>query len=123
VDPGTHDAVGSPEIIATGFRAADDFCVDEKTGVAYIGTHITNTIQRVSLTPTTSAARDVVAGEPFTDQLIGHSSLVWARGATEHGRVAYVTTDGGYLVPAPDGIKRPAALLRFTIKEGASAKE
>jgi hypothetical protein len=77
VDPGTHDAVGSPEIIATGFRAADDFCVDEKTGVAYIGTHITNTIQRVSLTPTTSAARDVVAGEPFTDQLIGHSSLVW----------------------------------------------
>jgi hypothetical protein len=119
VDPGTHDAAGPPEIIATGFRAADDFCLDKQSGVAFIGTHITNTIQRASLRPTAWATREVVIGEPFTDQLIGPSSLVWARGEAEQGRVAYVTTDGGFLAPAPGGV-RPAALLRFTIKEGAT---
>jgi hypothetical protein len=119
VDPSSHETVGTPETIATGFRAADDFCLDEKAGFAYIGTHITNTIQRVPLTPSLSSSRTIVAGDPFNDQLIGPSSLVWASGATAHGRAAYVTTDGGFLAPPADGFARPAALLRFTIKEGA----
>jgi sugar lactone lactonase YvrE len=121
VDPDTLNAVGTPEVIESGILSADDFCIDEAAGVGYIGTHVANTIRRVSLTPTESPWRDIVAGEPFNHQLIGPSSLYWARGAD--GRVAYVTTDGGHLVPAPDGIKRPAALLRFTIKEGASARK
>jgi len=119
-DPSTHEAVGSPEVIATGFRAADDFCLDEDAGVAYVSTHITNTIQKVSLTPSSSSSRTIVAGDPFNDQLIGPSSLVWASRTTEHGRAAYVTTDGGFLAPPADGFARPAALLRLTIKEGAS---
>lgn len=123
VDPGTYDPAGPPEIIASGFHAADDFCLDEQTGVAFIGTHITNTIQRVSLRATASAARDVVVGEPFTDKLVGPSSLVWAREDAEHGRVAYITTDGGFLRPAPDGVVRPAALLRFTIADGPTATD
>ena len=44
VDPKTREAVGKPEVIATGFRAADDFCLDEDACLAYVGCHITNTI-------------------------------------------------------------------------------
>ena len=115
VDPGTREAVGKPEVIATGFRAADDFCLDEDACVAYVGCHITNTIQRVTWASKSAAVRDVVLGEPFTEQLLGPSSLAWARKGEEQGRVAYVTTDGGFLVPAPDGVVRPAALLQLTI--------
>jgi len=120
VDPSTHEAVGFPEVVATGFRAADDFCLDEGAGVGYVSTHITNTIQRVSLTPSSSPSRAIVAGDPFNDQLIGPSSLGWASGGIEHGRSAYVTTDGGFLAPPADGFARSAALLRFTIKDGGS---
>ncbi len=98
--------------------SADDFCIDEVAGVAYIGTHVANTIRRVSLTPTEAPWQDVAVGDPFDDTLVGPSSLYWAPDA--RGRVAYVTTDGGHLMPGPDGTRRPAALLRLTITDDAS---
>ena len=120
VDPSTYEAVGFPDVIASGFRAADDFCLDEDAEVAYVSTHITNTIQKVSLTPSSSSSRTIVAGDPFNDQLIGPSSLVWASGDTKQGRAAYVTTDGGFLAPPADGFARSAALLRFAIEARGS---
>jgi hypothetical protein len=120
VDPDTLDAIGSPEVIESDILSADDFCIDEAAGVAYIGTHVANTIRRVSLNPTKSSKAVIVAGDPFNDKLVGPSSLYWAPKA--EGRVAYVTTDGGLLAPGPDGIVHPPALLRFTIKDGTSAK-
>ena len=112
VDPATNEAVGEPEFVAGG-TMADDFCIDENAGVAYVTTHRENTIDRVALQPVQPGARrDVVAGEPFTEKLIGPSSAAWGRGPTDYGRVAYVTTDGGTTAPPPDGIVRPAQLLR-----------
>lgn len=52
-----------------------------------------------------------IAGEPFDETLVGPSSVAWGRGPSDHGRVAYVTTDGGTTAP-PGGIVRQAALLR-----------
>jgi hypothetical protein len=121
VDPRTLEAVGSPEVMESGILSADDFCIDEEVGVAYIGTHVANTIRRVSLNPTTSRKVDIVFGEPFNDKLVGPSSLYWAPKA--EGSVGYITTDGGLLAPGPDGIVHPPALLRFTLKEGASARQ
>jgi hypothetical protein len=55
-----------------GGMMGDDFCIDEKAGLAYIATHRQNTIDRVSLEPSeNSDVRHSVAGEPFTEQLIG----------------------------------------------------
>ena len=118
VDPHTLEAVGAPEVIEKDILSADDFCIDEAAGVAYIGTHVANTVRRASLFPTESPKVDIVAGEPFNDKLIGPSSLYWVRG--EEGRVAYVTTDGGLLAPGPDGIVHSPALLRLTIEAGVS---
>ncbi len=118
VDPQTWTPAGAPEMLEGDILSADDFCIDEAAGVAYIGTHVANTIRRVSLTPTDAPWRDVAVGEPFDDTLVGPSSLYWAPGA--EGRVAYVTTDGGHLMPSPDGVRRPAALLRLTITDDAS---
>jgi DNA-binding beta-propeller fold protein YncE len=117
VDPATHQPVGEPEFVASG-TMADDFCIDENAGVAYVTTHRQNTIDRVPLQPGQHGAqRDIVAGEPFTAQLVGPSSAAWGRGHNDYGRVAYVTTDGGTTAPPPDGIVRPAQLLRieFTV--------
>jgi len=58
------------------------------------------------------ASRVIVAGEPFTEQLIGPSSAAWGRGPTDYGRVAYVSTDGGTTAPPPDGKVGPAKVLR-----------
>lgn len=118
VDPLTDEPVGEPEFVARDIHGADDFCIDENAGVAYLTTHVGNTLLRVPLDPATSgAARSIVAGDPFTDQLIGPSSAAWARGPADYGRAAYVTTDGGYTAaeyhrPGTDGIVRPARVLR-----------
>ena len=97
-------------MIASGIFSADEFCIDEIDGVAYISTHVANTIERVRLTSESSSARDTVAGKPFDDKLVGPSGLFWARGA--EGRIAFVTSDGGHLQPGPDGILHDSALLR-----------
>jgi hypothetical protein len=113
VDPHTHEPAGEPEFVAGG-TMADDFCIDEDAGVAYVTTHRENTIDRVPLRPGQHGAeRDIVAGAPFTAQLVGPSSAAWGRGPDDHGRVAYITTDGGTTAPPPDGIVRPAQLLRI----------
>jgi hypothetical protein len=117
VDPVTHEPAGEPEFVAGG-TLADDFCIDEDAGVAYVTTHRENTIDLVRLRPgNRDAARICVAGEPFTEQMIGPSSAAWGRGPADYGRVAYVTTDGGTTAPPPDGKIRPAQVLRVEFGE------
>jgi sugar lactone lactonase YvrE len=113
VNPLSHKPTGPPEVVAPDI-APDDFCLDEDAGVAYLTTHTGNTIVRM---PIDGAAPSVVAGDPFTEQLVGPSSAVWARGPEDYGRVAYVTTDGGYTAieysrQGTDGIIRPAQVVR-----------
>jgi hypothetical protein len=114
VDPHTLDPAGEPELVATGMMG-DDFCLDEENGVALVTTHRENTLDRVSLTPASNPApRDSVLGNPVMDLMIGPTSAAWSRKPSEHGRVAYVTTDGGIKEPMPDGL-RPAKVLRVTL--------
>jgi len=79
IDPNTHEPAGEPEFVAGG-RMADDFCIDENAGVAYLTTHRQNTIDRVSLEPSKNSdfGRHSVVGKPFTEQLIGPTSGAWA---------------------------------------------
>jgi len=115
VDPQTHEPAGEPEFVAGG-TMADDFCIDENAGVAYVTTHRENTIDRVPLRPGQHAVgRDIVAGEPFTTQLVGPSSAAWGRGPNDYGRLLYVTTDGGTTAPPADDIIRRAKLLRIEL--------
>jgi hypothetical protein len=103
---------------------ADDFCIDENAGVAYVTTHRENTIDRVVLRANQeSPARDSVAGNPFDDRLVGPSSAAWGRRPGDYGRVAYVTTDGGTTAPPTDGIIPPATVLRveFSSPDGTSS--
>jgi len=114
VDPSTRDPAGAPEFVAGG-TMADDFCLDEDAGVAYVTTHRQNTIDRVPLATGSSDARQIVAGEPVSEELIGPSSAAWGRCPGDYGRIAYVTTDGGLVAPPPDGIVRPAKLLQIEL--------
>jgi hypothetical protein len=109
VDPGTLDPAGTPQFVVGGITA-DDFCLDQNAGVAYITTHRRNTIDRVPLAP--GGTRQIVAGDPFDEQLIGPSSAAWGRRPGDYGQIAYITTDGGLLAPPTDDIVRPARLLR-----------
>jgi hypothetical protein len=111
VNPETLDAMGEPEHVSAG-RMADDFCIDEDAGVAYVTTHRENTIDCISLNPAKNSERHIVAGDPFTEELIGPSSGAWSRLYGDYGRVAYFITDGGTASPPPDGIRRQARLLR-----------
>jgi hypothetical protein len=114
VDPETLDPAGAPEFVAGG-TMPDDFCIDERAGVAYVTTHRQNTIDRVPLGPgPTDATRDIVVGDPFDERLIGPSSVAWGRAPGDYGRVAYVTSDGGFIAPPPDGA-RDAKLLRLDL--------
>ena len=107
----TLEAKGEPEHVSVG-RMADDFCIDEDAGVAYVTTHRENTIDCISLDPARNSRRHTIAGVPFTKQLIGPSSGAWSRLPGDYGRVAYFITDGGTASPPPDGLRRPARLLR-----------
>ncbi|XGV94789.1 MAG: hypothetical protein ACAF41_18840 [Leptolyngbya sp. BL-A-14] len=111
VNPETLEAVGEPEHVSVG-RMVDDFCIDEDAGVAYLTTHRENTIDIVSLTPARNSERFIVAGDPFTEELIGPTSGAWSRSSGAYGKVAYFTADGGAVSPLPDGIRRPAKVLR-----------
>ena len=111
VDPKTFEPDGLPEFVAGG-REWDDFLIDEDAGVAYVTTHRENTIDRVRLAHDGNrAGRTVIAGDPFTDRLVGPSAGAWSRTPGDYGRIAYFSTDGGTAQP-PDGVFRPARLLR-----------
>ena len=85
VDPRTLDPADLPEFIAGG-REWDDFIIDENAGVAYVTTHRENTIDLVRLAPDGNrAGRTVIAGEPFTETLVGPSSGAWRRGPDDYG--------------------------------------
>ena len=114
VDPSTRDPAGEPELVAGG-AMADDFCIDEDKRVAYLTTHRENTIDRVALEPAGNDRRVTVIGDPFTEQLIGPSSLAWSRRPSAHGLVAYCTTDGGTTSPPPDGSVHPAKVMRLSL--------
>lgn len=113
VDPGTLDASGAPEFVAA-IDNADDFCLDEDAGFAYVTRHRTNTLSRVPLVPGRGSQVRHVAGDPFDPVIVGPSSAYWGSEPDDEGRVMYVTTDGGTTAP-PDGIVRNAALLRVEL--------
>ena len=111
VDPGTLEPAGEPELVVAG-RMGDDFCIDEDASVIYLATHRQNTIDRVSMDPgDNSGFPQSVAGDPFTEELIGPCSGAWGRASGDYGKVAYFITDGGTASPPPSG-PTPAKLLR-----------
>lgn len=123
VDPHTQRPASEPEVVAAG-TMADDFCIDEDAGVAYVTTHRQNTIDRVELVPGSNAGRRVtVAGSPLDRNLFGPSSVVLSRTETGANRVAFVTSDGGTTAPPKDGILRPARVLRVEFPLIAAEKE
>ena len=112
VDPSTLEPAGAPELVVAG-RMGDDFCIDEDAEIVYLTTHRQNTIDVVLMDPgLNSGFTQSVAGDPFTDKLIGPSSGAWRRSPGDYGRVAYVTMDGGTASPPPDGVARPAQVVR-----------
>jgi len=117
VDPATLDPAGGAEFVAA-IDNADDFCIDEAAGFAYVTRHRANTFDRVPLQPRHGSEVRHLAGDPFNDALVGPSSAAWSRGPGDHGRVAYLTTDGGTTAP-PDGVVRNAALLRVALRRQA----
>jgi hypothetical protein len=113
VDATTLEPAGPAQFVAA-IDNADDFCLDEDAGFAYVTRHRANTVDRVPLTPRHGSEVRHIAGDPFDDTLVGPSSAAWGRGANDHGRILFVTTDGGTTAP-PDGIARQAALLRVEL--------
>lgn len=103
VDPATLDPAGPPELVVAG-RMGDDFCIDEDAAVIYLATHRQNSIDLVAMDPgDNSGFPQSVVGDPFTEALIGPCSIAWSRAAGEHGKIAYVISDGGTASPAPGG--------------------
>ncbi|WP_428483273.1 hypothetical protein [Rhodopila sp.] len=114
LDPTTQDPVGLPEFIAGG-REWDDFLIDEDGGVAYATTHRENTIDRVRLAHDGNReGRSVIAGDPFTETLVGPSAGAWGRTPSDKGRIAYFSSDGGTAQP-PDGQYRTGKVLRVEL--------
>jgi hypothetical protein len=114
VDPDRQDPADLPEFVAGG-RQWDDFLIDEEASVAYVTTHRENTIDRVRLAHDGNRdGRTVIAGDPFTETLVGPSAGAWGRAPGERGRIAYFSTDGGTAQP-PDGVFRPAKVVRVEL--------
>jgi hypothetical protein len=111
VDRETLAPLGIPEYLG-GDKMMDGFLLDEDAGVAYVTTHRENTIDRMSLEPDRNEEREVIAGSPFDEELVGPSSGAWGRAPGEAGRVAFFTTDGGTTSLPLDGVLRPAKILR-----------
>jgi hypothetical protein len=59
--------------------------------------------------------RTSVAGDPFTDMLIGPTNGCWSRPPGESGRVAYTLTDGGTKRLRSTGIAREATVVRMDL--------
>ena len=113
VAPGMLDPAGPPELVVAG-RMFDDFCIDEEAGVLYVTTHRQNTIDRVSMDPgENSGFTQSVAGDPFTEAMIGPSSGAWSRQSEDYGKAAYFICDGGTASP-PLGGPQLAKLLWVT---------
>jgi hypothetical protein len=113
VDPASHEPAGEPEFIAH-VASVDDLCLDENAGVAYLARHPDHIVEREPLEHDSSGlGRAIMAGDPFSEKLIGPTSIDWGREEGDYGRVAYVTTDGGTVKVAPDGVLRPARLMRI----------
>jgi hypothetical protein len=119
VDPATLEPAGGAEFVAA-IDNADDFCVDEDAGFAYVTRHRANTLDRVPLKPRHGSEVRHLAGDPFDEVLVGPSSAAWGRHPGDYGRVVYVTTDGGTTAP-PNGIVRNAALLRVELHPHADS--
>jgi hypothetical protein len=119
VDPVSSDPAGDAEFVAA-IDNADDFCIDGDAGCAYITRHRANTLDRVPLTPGHGSEIRHVAGDPLDEALIGPSSIAWGRGARDHGRLAFVTVDGG-TTASPDGVLRKAALVRAELHAPTAA--
>jgi hypothetical protein len=116
VNPETLEPADSPELVVAG-RMGDDFLIDEDAEVIYLTTHRQNTIDLVSMDPgLNSGFTQSIAGDPYTEEMIGPSAGAWRRGPNDLGRVAYFITDGGTASPPPDGKARPAKLLRVEIQ-------
>jgi hypothetical protein len=111
VNPKTLEPADSPELVVAG-RMGDDFLIDEDAQVIYLPTHRQNTIDVVSMDPgLNSGFTQSIAGDPYTEEVIGPSAGAWRRGPQDRGRVAYFITDGGTASPPPDGKARVAKLL------------
>jgi hypothetical protein len=110
---------GGAEFVAA-IDIADDFCVDEDAGFAYVTRHRANTLDRVPLRPRHGSEVRHLAGDPFDEVLARPSGAVWGRGSGDDGRVMYVTTDGG-TTAAPDGVFRKAALPRIVLSPRAGS--
>ena len=116
VNPETLEPAASPELVVAG-RMGDDFLIDEDAEVIYLTTHRQNTIDLVSMDPgLNSGFTQSIAGDPYTEEMIGPSAGAWRRGPNDLGRVAYFITDGGTASPPSDGKARPAKLLRVEIQ-------
>ena len=115
VDPESLEATGDPEIVVAG-RMGDDFCIAEDANVIFLATPRQNTIDVVSMDPGfNSGFTQSVAGDPFTEALIGPSSGAWGRKPGERGRTAFFITDGGTASPPPGG-PRTAKLVRVEVQ-------
>lgn len=120
VDPNSLQPAGEPEIVVAG-RMGDDFCIDEEANVIYLATHRQNTIDVVSMDPgLNSGFTQSVAGDPFTEALIGPSGGAWGRKPGEQGRTAFFIMDGGTASPPPSG-PQTAKLLRVDFAPIAGA--
>jgi len=77
-----------------------------------MASHPLNTIDRLALEPGENGGEILrIAGKPFDDELSGPSAGHWGRGRGEHGRVAFITTDGGTATPPAGGV-RPSKVIR-----------
>jgi hypothetical protein len=113
VDPAALDPSGAAEFVAA-IDNADDFCIDEDAGFAYVTRHRASTLDRVPLAPRHGSEVRHLLGDPFNPVIAGPSSARWGREPGDKGKVLYVTTDGGTTAP-PDGVIRNAALLRVEL--------
>jgi hypothetical protein len=118
VDPATLDPAGAAQFVAA-IDLADDFCIDEDAGFAYVTRHRGNTLDRSPLEPGHGSEVRHIAGDPFDQVLIGPSSTFWGRRPGEAGRIFYATTDGGTTAP-PEGGIRQASLLRVELQPAVS---
>ena len=84
------------------------FCLDNSGEISKVDV--------VSMDPgLNSGFTQSVAGDPFTESLIGPSSGAWRRGPGDYGRVAYFIMDGGTASPPPSG-PHNAQLIRVDLQ-------